>query len=37
MQEGIVGLGPTVERALRAFDTQYLNLLRPPATLDRAA
>jgi len=37
MQEGIVGFGPTVERALRAFDTQYLNLLRPPSTLDRAA
>ena len=37
IQEGIAGFGPTVERALRAFDAQYLNALRPPSTLDRAA
>jgi hypothetical protein len=37
MQDGIAGLGPTVERALRAFDVQYLNALRPPSVLDRAA
>jgi hypothetical protein len=27
---GIVGFGPTIEAALRAFDVQYLNALRPP-------
>jgi hypothetical protein len=31
VEEGIVGIGPTVETALRAFDTQYLADLRPPA------
>jgi hypothetical protein len=30
MEEGIVGIGPTVEAALRAFDAQYLDGLRPP-------
>jgi len=30
MEEGIVGIGPTVAAALRAFDTQYLAGLRPP-------
>jgi hypothetical protein len=30
LEEGIVGIGPTVAAALRAFDTQYLNGLRPP-------
>jgi len=30
MEEGIVGIGPTVGAALRAFDTQYLAGLRPP-------
>jgi hypothetical protein len=38
--EGIAGFGPTVEAALRAFDAQYLNILRQPAAesaLDRAA
>lgn len=30
VEEGIVGIGPTVETALRAFDTQYLAGLRPP-------
>src|SRR5437762_11855098 len=28
--EGIVGIGPTVAAALRAFDARYLTLLRPP-------
>jgi hypothetical protein len=28
--EGIVGIGPTVPAALRAFDAQYLAGLRPP-------
>jgi hypothetical protein len=30
VEEGIVGIGPTVETALRAFDAQYLAGLRPP-------
>ena len=30
MQHGIVGLGNTVENALRAFDSQYLSTLCPP-------
>ena len=30
VQHGIVGLGNTVENALRAFDLQYRNALRPP-------
>jgi hypothetical protein len=30
VEEGIVGIGPTVEAALHAFDTQYLAGLRPP-------
>jgi hypothetical protein len=30
IEEGIVGIGPTVTAALRAFDTQYLGRLRPP-------
>jgi hypothetical protein len=30
MEEGIIGIGPTVEAALRAFDAQYLIALRPP-------
>jgi hypothetical protein len=30
MEEGITGIGPTVEAALRAFDAQYLIALRPP-------
>jgi hypothetical protein len=29
IEEGIVGIGPTVDAALRAFDTQYLAGLRP--------
>lgn len=31
VEEGIIGIGPTVEAALRAFDAQYLAGLRPPA------
>jgi hypothetical protein len=31
VEEGIVGIGPTVEAALRAFDAQYLAGLRPHA------
>lgn len=30
VQNGIVGLGSTIDSALRAFDVQYLNTLRPP-------
>src|SRR6266566_8671788 len=30
VEEGIVGIGPTVATALRAFDAQYLAGLRPP-------
>src|SRR6266487_574354 len=30
VEEGIVGIGPTVEAALRAFDAQYLAALGPP-------
>lgn len=30
LEEGIVGIGPTVAAALRAFDTQYLAGMRPP-------
>ena len=30
VEEGIVGIGPTVEAALRAFDAQYLAGLRAP-------
>ena len=30
VQDGIVGMGATVETALRAFDYQYLAALRPP-------
>jgi hypothetical protein len=28
LEEGIVGIGPTVESALRAFDTQYVAGMR---------
>jgi len=31
VEEGIVGIGQTVEAALRAFDAQYLGGLRPPS------
>lgn len=30
VEEGIVGIGPTVAAALRAFDAQYLVRSRPP-------
>src|SRR5690242_8696789 len=30
VEDGIVGIGPTVVAALRAFDAQYLAGLRPP-------
>ena len=30
IRDGVVGLGPTVETALRAFDARYLSMLRPP-------
>ena len=29
VEHGIVGFGPTVESALRAFDAQYLSALHP--------
>ena len=29
VEKGIVGIGPSVEAALRAFDTQYLTFLGP--------
>jgi hypothetical protein len=32
VEEGIVGIGPTIAAALRAFDAQYLGGLRPPVT-----
>jgi len=31
IEEGIVGIGQTVEAALHAFDAQYLAGLRPPS------
>ena len=33
IEEGIVGIGPTVTEALRAFDAQYLAGLRPLAEM----
>lgn len=30
VEEGIIGIGSTVEAALRAFDSQYLAGVRPP-------
>ena len=35
VEEGIVGIGSTVTAALRAFDSQYLAGLRPPAEVIR--
>jgi len=29
VEKGIVGIGPSVEAALQAFDTQYLDFLEP--------
>ncbi len=37
VDEGIVGIGQTVEAALRAFDAQYLAGLRPPTEKFRRA
>jgi hypothetical protein len=37
VEEGIVGIGPTVEASLRAFDAQYLAGLRPPTQAHRRA
>ena len=37
VQRGIAGFGPTIEAALRAFDRQYLNALRPPPAPKKAA
>jgi hypothetical protein len=34
VREGIVGIGPSVEQALRAFDAGYLNFLRPSPESD---
>jgi hypothetical protein len=31
VEKGIIGIGATVEAALRAFDTQYFSRLRPPS------
>ena len=31
VEEGVVGIGQTIEAALRAFDAQYSAGLRPPA------
>jgi hypothetical protein len=36
LEEGIVGIGPTVRDALRAFDSQYLAGLRPPPEISRS-
>jgi hypothetical protein len=36
MEEGIVGIGPTIAAALRAFDTQYLAGVRPPSQAIRS-
>jgi hypothetical protein len=35
VEKGIVGIGATVEGALRAFDAQYLAGLRPPDEVRR--
>ncbi len=32
VREGIAGFGPSIEAALRAFDAQYLQALRPCAS-----
>ena len=32
VDKGIIGIGATVEAALRAFDAQYLARLRPPGS-----
>jgi hypothetical protein len=35
-EEGIVGIGPTVEAALSAFDAQYLAAVSPPGRAARS-
>ncbi|MBA3884054.1 MAG: hypothetical protein H0X73_15440 [Chthoniobacterales bacterium] len=30
LQDGVAGIGETVASALRAFDVQYLNSMKPP-------
>lgn len=37
VEDGIVGIGPTVAAALRAFDTQYLAGHRPPNETNSAS
>jgi|SRR5436190_3019610 len=37
VEEGILGIGPTVATALRTFDAQYLAGLRPPGEAVRHA
>jgi hypothetical protein len=37
VQRGIAGFGPTIPDALRAFDRQYLDALRPPPEPKKAA
>lgn len=37
VEEGIVGIGQSVDAALRAFDAQYLAGLRPPENRGRRA
>lgn len=36
LQTGIAGIGNSVEKALRAFDLQYLRALRPPEATRRS-
>jgi hypothetical protein len=36
VEEGIVGIGPTITAALRAFDAQYLAGLRPPSEASKS-
>jgi hypothetical protein len=31
IHDGVAGFGPTIQAALRAFDVQYHNMLRPQA------
>jgi hypothetical protein len=35
VEKGIVGIGPSVEAALRAFDAQYLDFLKPATKATR--
>jgi hypothetical protein len=36
VEEGIVGIGPTITATLRAFDAQYLAGLRPPSEASKS-